>query len=266
MNDDNLEPIPPEDAIEWYLEDRRDEVRVATRRAHRSALGIFQDWTDETDRDNLNEFGGRDLVAFKTWRKSEAEIRTVSLNGTLAVVQRFLRFCEIIEAVDKDLAEKVPLPNVPTDEEVKNDVPENEAVEAIREYYRRFEYASRRHAAFELIAEVGIRLGAIRAIDLEDFDPDEAVIYLHHRPESTDVYGTPLKNGTDGERIINISPGLVERLVAYVGHKRSDVTDEFGREPLFTTSVGRISTTTVREGLLEYWVTTVLFSGILVFP
>lgn len=247
MNGDNLEPITPEDAIEWYLEDRRDEVRAATHRAYSSGLGIFQDWADDTGRENLNDFGGRDLVAFKTWRKSETDINTVSLNGTLAILQRFLRFCETIEAVDEGLAEKVPLPNVPTDEEVKNDVPENEAVEAIREHYRRFEYASRRHAAFELIAEVGLRLGAIRAIDLEDFDPDEAVIYIHHRPESTDVYGTPLKNGTDGERIINISPGLIGCLEAYIGHNRSDVTDEFGREPLFTTSAGRVSTTTVRR-------------------
>lgn len=247
MSGDDLDPISPEDAIDWYLEHRRDEVRAATRRAHRSALGIFQDWTDETGRDNLNDFGGRDLVAFKTWRKAETDIKTVSLNGTLAVIQRFLRFCETIEAVEADLAEKVPLPNVPADEEVRTDVPETEAVEALREYYRRFEYASRRHTEFELIAEVGIRLGAIRAIDLEDFVADEAVIYLRHRPESTAVYGTPLKNGTDGERIINISPGLVDCLAAYVGHNRHDVSDEFGREPLFTTSAGRASTTTVRR-------------------
>ena len=84
-------------------------------------------------------------------------------------------------------------------------------------------------------------------VDLEDFVADEAVIYLRHRPESTDVYGTPLKNGTDGERIINISPALVDCLDAYVGHNRHDVTDEFGREPLFTTSAGRVSTTTVRR-------------------
>jgi integrase len=158
-----------------------------------------------------------------------------------------MRFCETIEAVDEDVAEKVPLPNVPPDEEVRTDVPENEAVEAIRTYYRRFEYASRRHAEFELVAEVGIRLGAVRAVDLADFVADEAVIYLRHRPESTEVYGTPLKNGTDGERIINISPGLVDCLDAYVGHNRHDVTDKFGREPLFTTSAGRVSTTTVRR-------------------
>ncbi|MFC6613681.1 tyrosine-type recombinase/integrase [Halopenitus salinus] len=242
-----LEPITPEDAIDWYLDHRRDELRKATRYTHRSALNIFHDWTEEADLADLNDLGGRDLVAFKTWRKSETDIKTVSLNGTLAVIQRFLRFCETIDAVEEDLADRVPLPNVPPNEEVRTDVPEDKAVEAIRSFYHRFEYASRRHAQFELVAEVGIRLGALRAIDLHDIETTEAVIHLQHRPESSDVYGTPLKNGADGERIINIPPELVDLLEAYIGHNRNDGTDTFDREPLFTTTNGRVSTTTIRR-------------------
>ncbi|AXG07824.1 hypothetical protein DU500_16085 [Haloplanus rubicundus] len=242
-----LEPITPEDAIDWYLEHRRDELRTATRRTHRSALNIFHDWTEEAGIADLNDLRGRGLVAFKTWRKSETDINTVSLNGTLAVIQRFLRFCETIDAVEEDLADRVPLPNVPPNEEVRTDVPEDDAVEAIRSFYHRFEYASRRHAQFELVAEVGIRLGALRAVDLDDLETEEAVIHLQHRPESSDAYGTPLKNGADGERIINIPPELVDLLQAYIDHHRHDVTDKFDRDPLFTTTNGRISTTTIRR-------------------
>ena len=54
------------------------------------------------------------------------------------------------------------------------------------------------HGGFELIVEVGPQLGAVRAIDLEDFDPDGRVIHFRHRQEGTDEYGTPLKNGRDG--------------------------------------------------------------------
>jgi len=61
------------------------------------------------------------------------------------------------------------------------------------------------------------------------------------------VYGTPLKNGTDGERIINVLPQLVEILETYLQHNRHDVTDEFDRKPLFTTSNGRCSITTIRR-------------------
>jgi integrase len=247
MRDSGLEPIAPEAAVEWYLDHRQDELREATRRTHRSSLGIFVEWTEQAEIEDLNELGGRDLVEFKTWRKAETDVNRVSLNGILAVLQRFLRFCERIDAVEEDLTEKVPLPDVPPDEEVKTDVPGDEQVEAIRSYCRRFEYASRRHVQFELVAEIGIRLGALRAIDIDDVHASEAVIHLRHRPEMSEVYGTPLKNGADGERVINLSPELARLLEDYIAQNRADVRDEFDRKPLFTTRKGRMSTTTIRR-------------------
>jgi integrase len=145
------------------------------------------------------------------------------------------------------VADRVPLPNVPPEEEVNYQVPTDEEVEGIRSYFRRFEYASRRHVEFELIVEVGVRLGAVRAIDLGNFDPDERVIHLRHRPEGSDDYGTPLKNGRDGERIINLSDQLRDFVFDYVDHNRPSVTDKYGREPLFPTSSGRPSTATIRR-------------------
>lgn len=246
-----LEPIEPEQAIDLYLEHRSDELREATQRTHRSALRIFQEWTEEYGLTNLNDLRGRDLIAFKKWRKSETDVKTISLNGTLGNIRRFLKFCENIEAVPDGSAERVPLPNVPPNEEVKNDIPEDERVQAIRFYCGRFAYASREHAEFELIAEVGIRLGALRAIDLEDFRTEDEVIHIRHRPEGLEVYGTPLKNGSGGERIVNLSPGLTDLLEDYVAQKRHDVVDKFDRKPLFTTKNGRVSTTTVRRDFYQ---------------
>lgn len=247
MAGSSLESLAPQDALAWYLEHRRDDLRTATRRKHTSALGIFVDWTQEVDIDDMNDIGGRQLIRFKTWRKNEAELNTVSLNGNLAILRTFLRFCEAIDAVHEGVADRVPMPNVPPEEEVCEVVPDDEEVEGIRSYFRRFEYASRRHVQFELIAEVGLRLGAIRAIDLEDFDPDGMVIHLRHRPEVPDEYGTPLKNGRDGERIVNVSGRLCGFIVDYIEHNRHDIVDEYGRRPLFTTSVGRVSTATIRR-------------------
>jgi integrase len=247
MTQTDLEPLAPQDALDWYLEHRRDSLRTATRRKHRSALGAFVEWTGEVGIDNLNDISGRQLMEFKTWRKTESDLTVVSLNGNLAILQRFLRFCENVDAVSEKVVDRVPLPNVPLDEEVDNWVPTDEAVKGIRSYFGQFEYASRRHAVFELIAEVGLRLGGVLAMDLGDFDPDEMVIHLRHRPEGTDVYGTPLKNGRDGERIINISEQLREFLVDYIEHNRAEVVDSYGREPLFTTPSGRPSTATIRR-------------------
>lgn len=125
--------------------------------------------------------------------------------------------------------------------------PTDDEVEGIRSYYGQFEYASRRHVQFELIAEVGLCLGAVRAIDLEDYEPDNRIIHLRHRPEGLDDYGTPFKNGIDGERIVNLSAKLIETNLEYIDHNRIGVLNKFGREPLFTSSQGRVTTATIRR-------------------
>lgn len=247
MTASSLEPITPRDAIEWYLEHRRDDTRTATRRKQASALWIFADWTDYAELENLNALTGRELMRFKTWRKTESGLAKVSLNGNLAILKTFLQFCEDINAVELDLSERVPLPNVPPDEEVNEFVPPTDEVEEIRGYLRRFEYASRQHVEFELVAEIGLRLGAVRAIDRGDVDNEDCVIHLRHRPENRDEYGTPLKNGTDGERIVNLSNQLRDIIVDYTETNRIDVVDQYDREPLLTTSKGRPSTTTIRR-------------------
>jgi integrase len=246
--DQQLESITPEEAVDWYLDHRRDDARTSTRRKHRYALEAFLDWADEVELEDMTELGGRHLMQFKTWRKRDGDLAKISLNGNLAILCRFLTFCENIEAVQPGMADRVPMPNVPEQDQVSDVTPSDEAVEGIRTYYRKYEYASRRQAIFELIAEVGLRMGAIRAIDLEDFDAGAQLIDLHHRPESPDERGTPLKNGQDGERLVNLSPGLCELLEDYIAGNRHDVTDEYGRDPLFTTSNGRVSTGTIRKG------------------
>ena len=247
VTQDNLDSISPRDALEWYIDHRRGEVRMATRRKQESSLRTFIEWTAQAGIEDMTEVSGRQLMAYKTWLKAESDLATVSLNGNLAILQRFLRFCETIEAVEEDLADRTPLPNVPPEEEVNYTVPSDDEVEQIQAYYRQFGYASRRQVVFDLIAEVGIRLGAVRGIDLGDFEPDERVIHLHHRPEGAEEYGTPLKNGFDGERIINISDQFRDFIVDYVEHNRDEVVDEYDRRPLFTTASGRPSTATIRR-------------------
>lgn len=82
---------------------------------------------------------------------------------------------------------------------------------------------------------------------MADLDLEAMVVQLRHRPESTEAYGTPLKNGSDGERLVNLSPELAETITAYIEYHRPAVTDKFDREPLFATAAGRVSTTTIRR-------------------
>jgi site-specific recombinase XerD len=125
----NLEPISPEEAVKWYLEDRDDDLSFESHRTQASALGIFTDWTAEAGIDDMTEVRGRQLMRFKTWRKRNADVSVVSLNGNLAILRRFLRFCVQIEAVAEGLPDKVPMPNVPKDAEVCDEKPTDEQVE-----------------------------------------------------------------------------------------------------------------------------------------
>lgn len=243
----SLTPISPAEAIEWYLDQRKAEIRAQTAASIESGLALFEEWCTTASIDNLNDLDGRKLREFRTWRRDTGDIELVTLNGTLAIVRRFLRFAEAIEAVPDGLANKTPLPNVPDDAEVNEFVPDDDLVVAIAEFLDTYRPNSRVHCEHAVIRDVGLRVGAVRAIDLKDIDLDRQEIHLKHRPENGHTHGTPLKNGIDGQRLINVSDELTTILERYIDGPRHDVTDRFGREPLLTTAHGRVTISTIRR-------------------
>lgn len=72
----------------------------------------------------------------------------------------------------------------------------------------------REHVILALLWHTGIRLGALRAIDVADYDADDRVIEIRHRLET----GTPLKNKSAGVRDVNVSPNYASMLNAYIKH------------------------------------------------
>jgi hypothetical protein len=258
MHRDRLEPITPEEAEEMYLDERKEDARYATIRTIKDGVGLFIEWTNEAGIDNLNNIQGRELRRFKNWCQDTSDNNTVSLNGIMSVLRRFLVFCVEIEAVYADVPNKTPVPNVPDDEGVCYDKPSDEEVNAVLGFLETHEPCSRRHVEFRLIKELGNRVGAVRAIDKDDVidkDREEGpAIRLRHRPEKEyeDERGTPLKNGKDGQRHQNISRELADLIERYVNSpQRPDVEDKFGREPLLTTEDGRPGITTIRRDLYK---------------
>jgi len=80
-------------------------------------------------------------------------------------------------------------------------------------------------------------LWRVRSLDLDDYDAEKQSLRFKHRPET----GTPLKNKQTSERHVAISESLADLLDDWVELKRPAVTDEYGREPLITTTNGRIA-------------------------
>lgn len=234
-----------------YLDQRKEDAAHDTKKSIRPAIDFFVEWCEVEGIENMNILGGRELLQFKSHCKENKEQNTVSLNGLLSTLRRFLVFCTQIEAVNSELPDKVPLSNVPNDEEVCYDKPENEQVTQVVQFLEDYEPASRRHVEYAIIKEIGNRVGAIRGIDIEDIDLESRVIKFRHRPhkEYEGKKGTPLKNKSDGERSVNISRDLADLIQLYLNNPdRPNVTDKFGRKPLLTTKNGnRPETKTIRQ-------------------
>lgn len=254
MTSDELKPIAPQEAQALYWEERKEDAAYETLDTIRRGTSLFVDWCEVQEITNMNTLSGRDLIRFKSWCKANSEKNKISLNGLLAVLRRFLVFCVKIDAVDPAIPDKVPISDVSDDEEVCYEKPPDEQVTRVTRYLQRYEPASRRHVEYAIMKEIGNRVGALRGIDVKDFDLEERKIVFKHRPykENDAVKGTPLKNGSDGHRSVNISCELADLIEGYLENPdRPDVTDEFGRTPLLTTKNGRPSTKTIRQDLYK---------------
>ena len=255
---EDLEPIPPERAIELHLDRMKEDRAEWTRTTHQSELRPFVEWCrEEGSIDNLNELSGRDLYEYRIWRREGGysnskvdELAKKTLHSNLSTLRSFLKFCGEIEAVPSDLYEKVPLVKLTRDDEVSDSYLRPERAADIVEYLSRYEYASRDHVVWALIWHTGARLGAVRAVDLQDLElgGNKPSIEFVHRPET----GTPLKNDASSERVNRISRRVAQILQDYTDGPRTDTVDDHGRNPLVTTDAGRIAAGTIRKAFYRW--------------
>ena len=99
-----LEPITPKEAKEMYLNARKREVSQATLDGYHYRLKHFVRWCEEVACiDNLNNLSGRDLQQYKTWRRDDGDLKSISLEGQLDSLRIFLRWCKSIDAVEPQL-------------------------------------------------------------------------------------------------------------------------------------------------------------------
>ena len=121
-------------------------------------------------------------------------------------------------------------------------LPESEAIHIIRQLRNQRRWTSM-HALTELIWNAGPRIGGVHSLDVTDFDPENHELEFRHCPNED----TRLKNGYNGERIVILQSKVADAIHYYIENDRPDSTDEYGREPLFATSSGRPSKSTLRR-------------------
>lgn len=241
MSDRNLQPIEPESAVKMYLNQRDPEVAQKTLENIRNHLNHFVEWCQEEEISDTTDLTGRVLHRYRLYRQEGIAQSTLSIN--LSSLRKFLRWAESIDAVSEGLDEKVILPSRDPDRDSRDVMLEADDAEEMLNHLRQFQYASRTHALLELMWHCGCRKGTIRGFDLDDFSPRKRTLEAKHRPETD----TPLKNGSRGQRVIALDERITGILTDYVEVSRSEKTDDFGRNPLFTTRYGRISLSAIKD-------------------
>lgn len=241
----DLEPISPKHAVDLYLKQRKPEVSTKTLQNQKYRLDRFLEWAEENDLEDMRDLTGRNLHEYRTWRSER--VKTVTLRGELQTFRVFLEFCASIDAVEPGMRERVLLPDIDPEDEARDEKLEEEDAQQVLDHLERYEYASRNHVIMAILWHTGIRLGALRALDVDDFDAEDQCLELRHRPETD----TPLKNGQAAERDISVGDHYSEVIQDYIDVNRLDAHDEYGRAPLITSDQGRYSSAPIRLRVYE---------------
>lgn len=234
----------PQEAVNEYLDDRATEdISNSTLQSHGYRLKHFVRWADEEGIENMNNLNGRDLQKYRRWRKHDGNLNNVTWHTQMTTFRVFINWCENYQAVTPDLSQKVRVPELSQGEDQREEFLGDERALELIDHLHKYQYASVQHAVFYLMWRIGARVGGVHALDVGDYNSEEQVLEIRHRPES----GTPLKNGEKGERDVFLEGKTCKILDDYIEDVREDQRDEAGRRPLFTTTRGRAHQSTLRD-------------------
>lgn len=239
----------PESAVERYLEERKYDLSDSSLYNYKSNLSHFTEWCSyQSHIDHINDIDQFDVSDFKLHKRGDVADST--MYNIIMSLRTFIKWCES-KGLLEGLSENIMLPDRGRASRVEKLDPD--AADAILEYMDKYEYATYQHVLIALMWDAGLRIGAVRSLDVDDYHPAEAYVELHHRPGPGSIEylnedrGTPLKNGEDSEREVNIHDWVVKIIDDYLESRREAVSGKDGREPLLTTKRGRPARTTLRR-------------------
>jgi len=251
----DLKPLAPEEAVQRFLDEREERDKQKTVRSKRHRLRSFLEWCRENEIDNMNDLDSRKLnLEFRPWRKNgegegHQELKEITLTHHLYTLKKFLEFCSDVEAVEPGLGEKLRIPSIEPEDEVRDEALHTSEARDIYEWLKKYRYASRDHVIFSILWLTGCRLGGIRALDVGDFDAEDRWLHFVHRPDPEKRPGThtPLKNNERSTRYVSVYPELRVAIQDYIENNRYGVEDERGRKPLIASEHGRLADTGIRQ-------------------
>lgn len=229
------------DTIQLYRESRRSDVRDSTLQSHVYRIRRWVEFCDVQGIEDTNDIQKIHFEQFKQHRRDQDKVAKATLKGQMDTLRVYLKTLERVGLIDDGLHESVPSVTLRRKDEVNNRIVPDDEARAILEILDRYHYATQKHVYFLLSWRTSARISSLRALDVEDFQPDERYLYYRERE------GTKLKNGLLGERPVALSQETTEILKDYLSHHRYEVKDQHERHPLLTTKSGRVSKNTLRR-------------------
>jgi site-specific recombinase XerD len=243
--------MEPQQAVEEYIESRKySDTAQATIQNYTYRLKRFIEFCDRAGIEDIGNVTGRTAEKYKQARLKNSDVSPYTVEQQLRTFRLFIRWCEASDLIIDGVSDKLVIPQVDTENKVRNEAINADRAEKMIEYLQKHEYAEREHVVFHLMWHTGMRLGSVRALDLKDLDlnRESCVARVRHRPER----GTPLKMKGAGERNVTIADDdLVEAIQDYIDVNRPPVEDEFGREPLVASDQVRLHKTGLRETIYK---------------
>lgn len=233
--------LSPEEAKTTYEESRQTDLRESTLKTHHYRLKHFVRWCGLNDIEDVSTLTRPQVDQYANWRREDGELTKASMKGQMDTLRVFLKFLERVGAVEPDLHEAVPSVTMSPSEERNDRIVPAEEARNILETLDRYHYASVKHIWFLLAWRTSARISSLRALDVGDYDPEEQYIYYRERD------GTQLKNGTQGERPVALSEETCAVLNDYLSQNRTEVSDQYGRDPFVSSAHGRVHRNTMRR-------------------
>jgi site-specific recombinase XerD len=240
--DDDPEDLPIEQAIEMFVGSNRSEWSESTIRDYTSRLGQFAAWCDDQGLETMGDLSGMAVERFKLDRQSEG-LAPTTMKGQMHAVRSLLKYAHGIGAVDAELPYQVQVPVPDADDETDDTKLDVDEARRLLGHYRSSmaHGGSKEHVVLEVLWFTGCRLGGLRALDRSDYDRDEGTLRFRNRPPEL-----PLKNASNGERVVGLSDPVCEVIDAYIAGDRSNKLDRQGRDPLICGRRGRPNGSTLQ--------------------
>ena len=220
-----------------FLEHKRQTQKSSTARAYKYPTKSFVEFCEN----HGIEFPG-DVTGYviQNWqRQRQNEVKPITVHNNVKHVRVFIKWLESADLVEYGTYDKIEVPSVPDNGAVSDDVLRAGEAEKVLSYLNTYHHASLYHALFVLLWHTGCRISGAMALDLDDFEYNphgDSVVRFRDRASE----GTALKNGKNGERAVTIRDSVAETLNHYIQIKREGTVDDYGRDPLFTVSSGRL--------------------------